>query len=86
VPLYAFYSSDPLATGHLTAIAPKASPAFNRILVYRSMEKEVPSNFTERGCEIVSGAEVCIFARDGGCEADAAASFEINDVMTRAGL
>jgi GPI mannosyltransferase 3 len=78
--MYALYSSDPLAAGRLTAIAPKASPAFNWILVYRSMEQEVPSNFTGRGCEIVSGAEVCTFARDGGCDAEAASSFEINDV------
>jgi GPI mannosyltransferase 3 len=84
--LYALYSSDPLAAGRLTAIAPKASPAFNRILVYRSMEQELPSNFTERGCETVSGAEVCTFARDGGCDAEAASSFEINDVLARAGL
>jgi len=85
-PLFALYSGDPLAAGHLAAIAPKASPAFNRILVYRSMEKELPPDFTERGCETVSGAEVCIFARDGGCDAGAASSFEINDVLTRAGL
>jgi len=50
------------------------------------MEKELPPDFTERGCETVSGAEVCIFARDGGCDADAASSFEINDVLTRTGL
>jgi hypothetical protein len=85
-PMYALYSGDPHAAGHLAAIALKASSAFNRILVYRSMEKELPSSFTGRGCEIVSGAEVCIFARDGGCDADAGLSFEINDVMTRAGL
>ena len=85
-PLYALYSGDPLAAGHLAAIALKASPAFNRVLAYHSMEKELPSNFGERGCESVSGAEVCIFARDGGCEADPASSFEINDVMARTGL
>ena len=85
-PLYAFYSDDPLAAGHLAAIAPKASPAFNRILVYRSMEKELPPDFTARGCENVNGTEICIFARDGGCDASAASSFEINDVLTRSGL
>ena len=85
-PLYALISRDPLAAGHLAAIAPKASSAFNRILVYRSMAKELPPDFTARGCEIVNGEEICIFARDGGCDADAASSFQINDVMTRAGL
>ena len=85
-PLYALISRDPLAAGHLAAIVPKASSAFNRILVYRSMEKELPPDFTARGCEIVNGKDICIFARDGGCDADAASSFQINDVMTRAGL
>jgi hypothetical protein len=95
-PLYALYSRDPHAAGRLTAIASKASLAFNWILVYRSMEQEVPlyrsmeqevpSNFTERGCETVSGAEVCTFARDGGCDTEAASSFEINDVLARVGL
>jgi GPI mannosyltransferase 3 len=85
-PLYALYSDDPLAAGHLAAIAPKASPAFNRILVYRSMEKELPPDFTVRGCENVSGDELCIFARDGGCDASAASSFDLNDVLTRTGL
>ena len=51
------------------------------------MEKELPPDFTERGCETVNGGEeICIFARDGGCDADAASSFQINDVMARAGL
>jgi hypothetical protein len=85
-PLYALISLDPLAAGHLAAIVPKASSAFNRILADRSMEKELPPDFTARGCETVNGAEICIFARDGGCDADAASSFQINDVMTRAGF
>jgi GPI mannosyltransferase 3 len=85
-PLYALYSGDPRAAGHLAAIAPKASPAFNRILVSHSMAKELPANFTARGCENVNEWEICIFARDGGCDASAASSFEINDVLARAGL
>jgi GPI mannosyltransferase 3 len=85
-PLYALYSDDPLTAGHLAAVAPKASPAFNRMLVYRSMEKELPPDFTVRGCENVSGDELCIAARDGGCDAGAASSFELNDVLTRTGL
>jgi hypothetical protein len=85
-PLYALYSDDPLTAGHLAAVAPKASRAFNRILVYRSMEKELPPDFTVRGCENVSGDELCIAARDGDCDAGAASSFELNDVLTRTGL
>jgi hypothetical protein len=85
-PLFALYSIDPLAAGRLTAIAPKASEAFNRILAPHSMQNELPANFTPRGCASVAGAEVCIFARDGGCDADAASSFKINDVLKRVDL
>lgn len=85
-PLYALYTGDPLATGRLATIAPKVSPAFNRILAYRSMERELPPNFTKRGCETVSGAEVCTFTRNGGCDSAAALLFDINDVLARAGL
>jgi phosphatidylinositol glycan class B len=85
-PLYALYAGDPLATGRLAAVAPKASPAFNRILAYRSMERELPPDFTERGCETVSGAEVCIFARNGSCDSETAVLFKINDVLARVGF
>jgi hypothetical protein len=54
--------------------------------VYRSTEKELPPDFTERGCETVNGEEICILAREGSCGADAASSFQINDAMARAGL
>jgi hypothetical protein len=84
--LFALYSTDPLTGGHLAAAASTASPAFNRILAHRSVEKELPANFTSRGCESVGGSEVCIFGRAGGCAADAASSFAINDVLTRTGL
>jgi phosphatidylinositol glycan class B len=83
-PLFALFPTDPLAAGRLAAIAPKASAAFNRILARHAMQKELPPNFTPRGCASVGGAEVCIFARDGGCDANAASSFEINEVLTRA--
>jgi GPI mannosyltransferase 3 len=84
--LFALYSADPLAAGRLVAIVPKASAAFNRILAHSSSQNALPSNFTPRGCASVGGAEVCIFVRDGGCDADAATSFKINDVLTRADL
>lgn len=85
-PMFVLYSTDPLAAGHLAATASTASPAFNRILAHRSMEKALPSNFTRRGCESVGSSEVCIYARGGGCDAAAAASFTINDVLARVGL
>ena len=84
--LFALYSTDPLAGGHLAAVAATASPAFNRILAHRSVEKELPASFAPRGCESVGGSEVCIFARGGGCAADAAAPFAINGVLARTGL
>jgi len=84
--LYALYANDPLAKGRLAAVTVKASPAFNRILAYRTMEKELPPDFTQRSCEIVSGAEVCAFARDGRCDSEPASSFKINDVLARTGL
>jgi len=46
----------------------------------------VPPDFTARECEIINSEEICIFARDGSCDASAASSFELNDVMTRTGL
>ena len=83
LPLFALYPTDPLAAGHLTEVAATAAPAFNRILAARSKQKELPSNFTPRDCQSVGGTEVCVFARDGGCNIDAASSFGINDVLTR---
>ena len=82
-PLFGLYSADPLTGGHLAAVASTASAAFNRILADRSAEKQLPASFARRGCEIVGGSEVCIFARGGGCAADAASSFSINDVLVR---
>jgi GPI mannosyltransferase 3 len=83
-PLFALFSTDPLAAGRLAAITPNAAAAFNRILAPHAMQKQLPADFTPHGCESVGGHEVCIFARDGVCDADAASSFEINEVLTRA--
>jgi Alg9-like mannosyltransferase family len=85
-PLFALYSTDPLAAGHLPAATSNASSAFNRIVAHRSMDKQLPANFSARQCESVGGAEVCIFARAGGCTVDGAPSFTINDVLTRVDL
>jgi GPI mannosyltransferase 3 len=85
-PLFALYSTDPLAAGNLPAVASAASSAFNRIVAHRSMQKQLPANFSPRQCESVGDAEVCIFARDGGCAIDGASSFTINDVLTRVDL
>jgi GPI mannosyltransferase 3 len=82
-PLFAFDSTDPLAAGDLPAVTLSASRAFNRIVAKRVLEKQLPSDFSVRQCDEVGGAGVCIFARDGGCTADGASSFAINDVLAR---
>ena len=85
-PLYAFHPADPLASGGLAAVAQKASPAFNVILSRREAATDLPAGFVQRDCSSVGGADVCIFARSGGCEAAAAAPFVLNDVLERVGL
>ena len=85
-PLFALYPTDPLAAGHLPAVASNASSAFNRIVAPRASEKQLPANFSARQCENVGGAEVCIFARDGECSAGGASSLAINEVLTRVDL
>jgi hypothetical protein len=86
MPLYAFHPADPVARGDFAATAQKAAPAFNRILSRRESAKELPTGFAQRDCASVGDADVCIFARSGGCEAAAAAPFVINDVLERVGL
>jgi phosphatidylinositol glycan class B len=85
-PLFAFYSVDPLAGAELTSVARIASTAFNRILAYRSAEKDLPASFTARDCAAVDGVQVCIFGRDGECGYGAAALFTLNDVLKRIDL
>jgi phosphatidylinositol glycan class B len=85
-PLFAFYARDPLAGVQLSDVTRDASRAFNRILAPRSVEKELPANFTARDCDSVGGAQVCIFVRDGTCDTAAASSFAPNDVLKRMNL
>jgi phosphatidylinositol glycan class B len=84
-PLYAFYPADPVASGDFAAAARKAAPAFNRILSRRDSAADLPQGFAQRDCVNVGYADVCIFARSGGCEAAAAAPFVLNDVLERVG-
>jgi hypothetical protein len=85
-PLFAFYSGDPFAGADLTSVARIASTSFNRILAYRSAEKDLPVGFTARDCEAVGGVQVCVFGRDGKCGYGAAALFTLNDVLRRIDL
>lgn len=82
-PLYALDAADPVASGDLAAAAQKAAPAFNRILSPRDSAPDLPAGFSQRDCASVGGADVCIFTRSGGCDAAAAASFVLNDVLVR---
>jgi hypothetical protein len=82
-PLYAFDSDDPIASGDLAAAAQKAAPAFNRILARRDSATDLPAGFLQRDCASVGGADRCIFARSGGCDAAGAAPFVLNDVLAR---
>jgi GPI mannosyltransferase 3 len=83
--LYAFHPADPTASDNLAFAAQKAAPAFNRILSRRDSAKDLPAGFSQRDCASVGGADVCIFARTGGCDAAAAAPFVLNDVLVRVG-
>ena len=82
-PLYALHPADPLAGGDLAAAAHKVAPAFNRILARRDSAADLPAGFSQRDCASVGGADVCIFARSGGCDGAAAAPFVLNDVLVR---
>jgi hypothetical protein len=82
-PLYAFHPDDPLAAGDLAPVAQKAAPAFNRILSRRDSAADLPAGFSQRNCASVGGAEVCIFARSGTCDAAAAPLFLLNEVLVR---
>ena len=81
-PLYAFYSTDPVASGNPAAVA-KAAPAFNRILSPRDSATDLPAGFSQRDCARVERDEVCIFARSGDCDAAAATPFLLDDVLVR---
>jgi len=82
--LYALHPADPVVAGDLAAMVHRAAPAFNRILSRRDSATDLPAGFSQRDCATVGGgADVCIFARSGGCDAAAAARFGINDVLVR---
>lgn len=82
-PLYALYSADPLVGGDLAAASHRAASAFNRILAQRDAATDLPADFSRRDCASVGGADVCIFARNGGCNPAAAAPLGLNDVLVR---
>jgi hypothetical protein len=83
LPLYAFYPGDSLAGGDLAAALHGAAPAFNRILSARKRATDLPAGFSRRDCASVGGADICIFARGGGCTTATAAPFALNDVLVR---
>jgi hypothetical protein len=82
LPLYAFSPADPAASSKPAAVA-KSAPAFNRILSPRNSATDLPAGFSQRDCARIEGDEVCIFARSGDCDAAAATSFILKDVLAR---
>ena len=84
-PLYAILPTDPLAKEQMPATVQAASPAFNRVLVRADSVADLPAEFSRRACEAVGNATACIYARPGACDATAAASLAINDVLGRSG-
>jgi phosphatidylinositol glycan class B len=85
-PLYAFHPADPIATRDLATMARSAAPAFNRIISLRGATPDLPAGFALRDCTGVNGADVCIFARAGGCDGAAATRFDLNEVLERVGI
>jgi GPI mannosyltransferase 3 len=83
-PLYAFDPEDPMAKGHLPALAKVHEAAFNRIIAPPNSASELPGDFSRRSCASMGDdGAACIFARSGRCDAAAAGSFGINDVLVR---
>ncbi|MGJ4945787.1 4-amino-4-deoxy-L-arabinose transferase [Bradyrhizobium sp. HKCCYLS1011] len=82
-PLFALYSTDPLVRGRLAGTAGAVSSEFNRMLAYQRAAPELPANFTARDCDMVGGATLCIFARDGACEPTEGPDLTLNDVLER---
>jgi hypothetical protein len=83
-PLYALHPKDPVAEGHLPALAKKHEPAFNRIVAPLDSASDLPADFSRRSCASMADDSVaCIFTRGGGCDAAAAGPFAINDVLVR---
>jgi hypothetical protein len=84
LPLYALQPGDPLAKGHLPAVAQATKLAFNRILARPDSAADLPADFSRRSCASVGNGDACIFARSGGCDTVAAVTpFVINDALVR---
>lgn len=86
VPLYYFDSTDPAVTGKAAQALQTAQPGFNRILSRRVLAPDVPASFVETRCAITYDTEVCIYARNGTCDAGPPSSFRLNDVLVRQNL
>jgi len=84
-PVYSFYPSDPLAKGQLPALVKMHQQEFNRIVGPMTLASELPSDFSPRGCALMSSDDVtaCVFARRGTCDLAAGSPFKNNDVLTR---
>jgi phosphatidylinositol glycan class B len=84
-PLYLLHPRDPLTDGNLPALTQAASPGFNRIIARPEAAADLPANYSKQSCAFVNGADACIYARSGSCDASAASRLTINDVLLRIG-
>lgn len=82
-PIYALTLTDPMTRDGASATAQRVQAAFNRIIARRDNSPGLPASFAPGTCADVAGEPVCLFARPGGCDPTAAASFAINDVLQR---
>ncbi|MCK1388483.1 4-amino-4-deoxy-L-arabinose transferase [Bradyrhizobium sp. 21] len=82
-PVYSFYPDDPLAKGRLSALVKTHQAEFNRIISPVNLAGELPADFSQRSCAMMSDAKpACVFVRRGACEAGSS-PFGINDVLMR---
>jgi hypothetical protein len=85
-PTYAFDARDPRVANGTMSAAGDASPSFNRLLSRRAMAAHLPKKFIQKQCALFYDAEVCIYMREGGCDAAPGAAFLLDDVLARLDL
>ncbi|RHW16622.1 4-amino-4-deoxy-L-arabinose transferase [Sphingomonas gilva] len=74
-PLYLIDPDDPLARSD------HYMPGYNRILAWAPAR--LPKGYSTVACEEEGGGKLCLFARAGGCDADAARPIAVNTVLRR---
>lgn len=87
VPVAYFDGYDPALRGRsMTQALADGAPGYNRILSPRADAASIPAGYVEQTCPAALGsdaAKVCVYARPGGCHADAASPFLLQNVLGR---